>query len=275
MYEQNIEKGGKEEMFNKFVKALNNLHKGQKGISGLETAIILIAFVTVASVLAYSVLSAGIFSAEEGQKAVYAGLEGAQSTLEVKGSVLGLSIGGSELETVQIVLGMAISGNTVDMDAVSINFWDDATSSTNVTWTYALSAQSTERGSTNLMEGDELMVVTVSIPSTGGTDVTGEAVGTGDGTTTVFTLDHAPDGGPMTVTVGGTATTEYTVSGTTITFGTAPANSAAIVASYSYGATTGVGIYDTFTLQVLPPNGSALTIQRTLPGAIYSVMTLN
>jgi flagellin FlaB len=262
-------------MFNKFVKALANLHKGQKGISGLETAIILIAFVTVASVLAYSVLSAGIFSAEEGQKAVYAGLEGAQSTLEVKGSVLGLSTVGSELETVQIVLGMAISGNTVDMDAVSINFWDDTVSSTNVTWTYALSAQSTERGSTNLMEGDELMVVTVSIPSTGGTDVTGEAVGTGDGTTTVFTLDHAPDGGPMTVTVGGTATTEYTVSGTTITFGTAPANSAAIVASYSYGATTGVGIYDTFTLQVLPPNGSALTIQRTLPGAIYNVMTLN
>jgi archaellin len=125
------------------------------------------------------------------------------------------------------------------------------------------------------MEGDELMVVTVSIPSTGGTDVADEAVGTGDGTTTSFTLDHAPDGGPMTVTVGGTATTEYTVSGTTITFSTAPANSAAIVASYSYGATTGVGIYDTFTLQVLPPNGSALTIQRTLPGAIYNVMTLN
>jgi len=262
-------------MFNKFVKALASLHKGQKGISGLETAIILIAFVTVASVLAYSVLSAGFFSAEEGQKAVYAGLEGAQSTLEVKGSVLGLSTVGSELETVQIVLGMAISGNTVDMDAVSINFWDDTVSSTNVTWTYALSAQSTERGSTNLMEGDELMVVTVSIPSTGGTDVTNEAVGTGDGTTTSFTLDHTPDGGPMTVTVGGTATTEYTVSGTTITFSTAPATDAAIVASYSYGATTGVGIYDTFTLQVLPPNGSALTIQRTLPGAIYNVMTLN
>jgi flagellin FlaB len=191
-------------MFKKFAQALDNLHKGQRGISGLETAIILIAFVTVASVLAYSVLSAGIFSAEEGQKAVYAGLEGAQSTLEVKGSVLGLSAGGTELETVQIVLGMAIAGNTVDMDAVSINFWDDAIASTNVTWTYALSAQSTERGSVNLMEGDELMVVTVTVP-----------------------------------------------------------------------AAATVGIYDTFTLQVLPPNGSALTIQRTLPGAIYAVMTLN
>jgi len=35
-------------MFNKFAKALANIHRGQKGISGLETAIILIAFVTVA-----------------------------------------------------------------------------------------------------------------------------------------------------------------------------------------------------------------------------------
>jgi flagellin FlaB len=191
-------------MFNKFVKALANLHKGQKGISGLETAIILIAFVTVASVLAYSVLSAGIFSAEEGQKAVYAGLEGAQSTMEVKGSVLGLSAGGTELETVQIVLGMAIAGNSVDMDAVSINFWDDAVSSTNVVWTYALSAQSTERGSANLLEGDELMVVSVTIP-----------------------------------------------------------------------AAATVAIYDTFTLQVLPPNGSALTIERTIGGSIEAVMTLN
>ena len=191
-------------MFNKFVKSLANLHKGQKGISGLETAIILIAFVTVASVLAYSVLSAGIFSAEEGQKAVYAGLEGAQSTMEVKGSVLGLSAGGTELETVQIVVGMAIAGNSVDMDAVSINFWDDAVSSTNVVWTYALSAQSTERGSANLLEGDELIVVSVTIP-----------------------------------------------------------------------AAATVAIYDTFTLQVLPPNGSALTIERTIGGSIEAVMTLN
>ncbi len=262
-------------MFNKFVRALSNLHKGQKGISGLETAIILIAFVTVASVLAYSVLSAGIFSAEEGQKAVYAGLEGAQSTMEVKGSVLGLSAGETELETVQVVLGMAIAGNAVDMDAVSINYWDGTKSSTDVFWTYALSDQSTERGSYNLMEGDELMILTINIPSTGGTPVANEAVGTGDGATKSFTLDHDPDGGAMTVTVGGVKATAYTVVGATITFATAPAEDAAIVASYSYGGATGVGVYETFNLQILPPNGSALTIQRTLPGAIFGVMTLN
>ncbi len=62
--------------------------RGEKGITGLETAIILIAFVVVAAVFAYTVLSAGLFSTQKSQEAIYSGLEEAQSTLEVKGSVI-------------------------------------------------------------------------------------------------------------------------------------------------------------------------------------------
>ena len=54
-------------MIRRLNKILSRVSRGEKGITGLETAIILIAFVTVASVLAYSVLSAGIFSAERGK----------------------------------------------------------------------------------------------------------------------------------------------------------------------------------------------------------------
>ena len=36
----------------------------QRGITGLETAIILIAFVVVASVFAFTVISTGIFTSE-------------------------------------------------------------------------------------------------------------------------------------------------------------------------------------------------------------------
>ena len=74
-------------MNGRFVKAIGSFHRGQKGITGLETAIILIAFVTVAAVLAYSVLSAGIFSSERGKEAVYQGLETAQATMKVTSSV--------------------------------------------------------------------------------------------------------------------------------------------------------------------------------------------
>ena len=74
-------------------KLMRKIHKGQRGITGLETAIILIAFVVVASVFAYTVLSAGIFSSQKGQEAIYTGLEQTRSTLELKGSVLAAGLG--------------------------------------------------------------------------------------------------------------------------------------------------------------------------------------
>lgn len=77
-------------MLNKFLKFLN---KDQKGITGLETAIILIAFVVVAAVFAYTALSAGLFSTQKSQEAVYSGLEEAQSSMELKGGVLVEGIG--------------------------------------------------------------------------------------------------------------------------------------------------------------------------------------
>lgn len=57
----------------------------------------------------------------------------------------------------------------------------------------------------------------------------------GDGTTAAFTLSHTP-ASIFTVTINGTPTTEYTVSGTTLTFDTAPADGAVIYVSYSYNA---------------------------------------
>ncbi len=46
----------------------------QRGITGLETAIILIAFVVVASVFAFTVLSTGIFASERSKDTVCAGI---------------------------------------------------------------------------------------------------------------------------------------------------------------------------------------------------------
>ena len=68
-------------------------HRNQKGITGLETAIILIAFVVVAAVFAYTALSAGLFSTQKSQEAVYAGLEEAQSTVELSGNVTTAGVG--------------------------------------------------------------------------------------------------------------------------------------------------------------------------------------
>ncbi len=62
--------------------------RDQSGITGLETAIILIAFVVVASVFAFTVLSTGIFSAERGKETVFAGLQEARGTIAPRGSLV-------------------------------------------------------------------------------------------------------------------------------------------------------------------------------------------
>ncbi|KAB2856818.1 MAG: flagellin, partial [Anaerolineae bacterium] len=58
--------------------------KNERGQSALETAIILIAFVVVASVFAFAILCSGSKSTEKGQSAINAGLEGVQSSMTVK-----------------------------------------------------------------------------------------------------------------------------------------------------------------------------------------------
>jgi len=195
-------------MFNRFCKAVKRIHSGEAGITGLETAIILIAFVTVASVLAYSVLSAGIFSSERGKEVVYGGLESAQSTLELKGSVIAESAAGAVTD-VTFTIALAIEGSMVDTGALVLNYWDENEKVLGVTganFVKALSDGSTERGSATMLEGDEQFVITVD--------------------------------------VGAIATTD-------------PA------------------AYDTFTIQIIPPTGATLTIQRTLPGGLTAVMSLN
>ena len=54
----------------------------QSGITGLETAIVLIAFVVVASVFAFTVLTTGLFTSEEAKKASETAIKSTESTLQ-------------------------------------------------------------------------------------------------------------------------------------------------------------------------------------------------
>ena len=91
----------------------------QKGITGLETAIILISFVVVASVFAFTVLSTGIFASERSKETVFAGIEEAQSSLEPRGSMIAykatLPDSTSTVFKVSFVLSSAVAGEPVDL----------------------------------------------------------------------------------------------------------------------------------------------------------------
>lgn len=90
-------------------------------MTGLETAIILIAFVTVAAVFGYAVLSAGLFSAERGKETVYAGLQQAKANMELSGSVIVFasdnSTGGTtdNATVIKFTLRNAIAGTPIDL----------------------------------------------------------------------------------------------------------------------------------------------------------------
>ena len=87
------------------------LVRDQRGITGLETAIILIAFVVVASVFAYTVLSAGVFSSEKGKEAIHAGLKQARGSMELVGGVKATSIAATSIDTLEAPGGWVASAN--------------------------------------------------------------------------------------------------------------------------------------------------------------------
>ena len=157
---------------------LNKFLNREKGITGLETAIILIAFVVVAAVFAYTALSAGLFSTQKSQEAVYSGLKEAQSTLELRGGVIAVAdttgangtIGQIKF-TVSNVLGgqpidftepadadtNGISDNT-SSNVVVINYQDATQSVDNLYWTI------TKLGNANansLLENNERFEITI------------------------------------------------------------------------------------------------------------------
>ena len=91
---------------------------GQKGITGLETAIVLIAFVVVASVFAFTILSAGVFSSEANKQTIHAGLKETRTGLRQHGSAFAFAgFAGSTQAVFKIVfiVSNSLAGEPVDL----------------------------------------------------------------------------------------------------------------------------------------------------------------
>jgi len=90
--------------------------------TGLEAAIVLIAFVVVASVFAYVILGAGFFTTQKSQEVIHTGVEQASSTLQVSGNVYGTGTPGVSIDTINFTVGLAAGGSAIDFDKVSITY---------------------------------------------------------------------------------------------------------------------------------------------------------
>ena len=170
----------------RFIKLIN---RNQGGITGLETAIILIAFVIVASVFAYVVLSAGLFSTQKAKEAVYAGLQETRSTAEIKGDVIAKMVN-SQVTEVYVTIGGRPGIEPIDFtdtsnstNKVIISFQDQTQLINSVNWTL------TKLVSTNtddLLDMNELFLITVDLSATANV-----------GPYSTFTLEVKPPVGPV------------------------------------------------------------------------------
>ena len=92
-------------------KPLKVMRRDKKGVTGLETVIILLAaFVLVAAVFAYITVSAGLFSAQKSQEAVYSGLKDVRNIMGPARSVAASVL--SELDDCEDSWNAGINENT-------------------------------------------------------------------------------------------------------------------------------------------------------------------
>jgi flagellin FlaB len=189
--------------------------RDQRGITGIETAIILIAFVIVASVFAYVVLSAGLFSTQKAKEAIHAGLEEAKSTIEVKGNIYG-RMESSILQEVYFTVATTTGGDIIDFtppssgnysNLVVISYSDAYQIFPTVNWTLT---KLNTNGPDNLLDKNELFMITVDL-----TCVSANA-----------TAEQVP------------------------------------------------GPYHTFQIEIKPPVGAVLVLERTIPARVDQIVNL-
>jgi flagellin FlaB len=197
-------------------KLLRTIRTREEGITGIETAIILIAFVIVASVLAYVAISAGLFSTQKAKEAIYSGLNEAKSAVEIKGNVYGRMEGGV-LKEVYFTVATTTGGDLIDFtdtssgntsNKVVISYSDSYQMFPTVDWTMTkLNTTDTD----NLLDTNELFLISVDLSC-----------------------------------VSANAT-----------------------------AAEMPGPYHTFDLEVKPPVGAVLTIERTIPARADDIVNMN
>ncbi len=233
--------------------------KHEKGITGLETAIILIAFVVVASVFAFTVLSTGIFASERSKETVFAGLQEAKSSIEPRGSVIAYkgrvdtSTTTDTIYKLSFVVSNAIAGEPVDLtppyntddtgsdpDIVSaaeyrtvISFIDKNQYLSDVPWTVSWVG---DNNSDDLLEEGEKAQITVWL----------------------LRRDFVAQATDPTANNG----VDY--------YAAADANGARGLLSTD----TIVGTNDQFTIEMKPESGAVLTIQRVAPSRLDTIMDL-
>ena len=101
---------------------MRTIMKNEDGFTGLEAAIVLIAFIVVAAVFSYVILGAGFFTTQKSQEVVHTGVSQTSSSVEIVGNVYGISTTGGKIDKFQFDLGLTAGGSPVDMEKTVLTY---------------------------------------------------------------------------------------------------------------------------------------------------------
>ena len=199
------------------MRFIQGILKGPRGITGLETAIVLIAFVVVSSVFAFAALSTGLFSSDKAKETIQAGLAETRGSMELKGSVILTATATTTgvVSAIAFQVSNAAGGESIDLTPgkTLIKYTDDSQSKMFVSSSGFTATGLGDADSDKLLERNEVYELKLI-----GLDSTG--TGTDDLTNTL-------------------------------------------------------GANKTFSLEVIPPRGAVLFIERTTPIYLETTVSLN
>jgi len=216
--------------------------KRRKGLVGIEAAIVMIAFIIVAAALAFVTLNMGMFTTQRAKEVMSRGLGEASSALEIDGSAIGITNSSGNVINVSIPIKIAPGRESVDLrpEKVTISLIAGDTSYADVhAGVYVLNNNGNSWTLVNAVNTSE----TKSISSAGSypsVKQIAEALNkTGPAAAVVFIKTLHND--------------------TVLEFG-----EKAIVIVF-LGSSSGLEPYDSLTVEIRPPEGAPLTIQRSMP----------
>ena len=249
--------------------------KGLKGIVGIEAAIVLIAFVIVAAALAFVTLNMGFYTTQRSQQVMSGGLEEASSALEVDGSVLAYSVEGNEVNFTIIPLKVSPGRGSVDLDPnrTAIIYWlSNYESFADIYEYYGFVYFNAITGTYNLTLYNR--TGEIDLVNSGVTGVDG-GIGRSINVTEIYNeinKYHSEkiigNNNPKDYIIAAMIWIDYSSTDTNLDLG----EKAILLIIFGDEANKPTS-YDVIKVEIKPPTGAALTVERTMPPGISRGIT--
>ncbi|MCX6682218.1 MAG: flagellin [Methanoregula sp.] len=147
---------------------MNSFKQNDNGFTGLEAAIVLIAFVVVAAVFSYVVLGAGFFTSQKAQETVYKGVQQATTNVLLKGSIYGLASDETAgIDNITFTMGLAPGAPSIDITKMIIVYSNATVAPVmmNFSYTAPTATSATFYAAKDNMGGEDQIMVYFLLPA--------------------------------------------------------------------------------------------------------------